>query len=68
MAMKGKKTENSRETATNALRRLWSYGYHLIWIHAVKQVSFSFLFGVQNAIEFFFGIDRLFFLQFHFWV
>ena len=30
MAMKGKKTENSRETATNALRRLWSYGYHLI--------------------------------------
>ena len=30
MAMKDKKTENSRETTAAALRRLWSYGSHLI--------------------------------------
>ena len=62
MAMKDKKTENSRETTAAALRRLWSYGSNLIWIHVVKQVSFSFLFGVQNAIEFFFGIDRFIYI------
>ena len=53
MAMKDKKTENSRGTTAATLRRLWSYRSHLIWIHAVKQVSFSFLFDVQNAIELF---------------
>ena len=62
MAMKDKNTENSKETIAAALRRLWSYGSHLIWIHAVKHVSFSFLFGVQNAIEFFL------FYNFIFWV
>ena len=61
MAMKDKNTENSKETIPAALRRLWSYGSHLIWIHAVKQASFSFLFGVQNAIEIFFFILNFFF-------
>ena len=30
MAMKDKNTENSKETIAAALRRLWSYGSHLI--------------------------------------
>ena len=68
MAMKDKKTESSRETTAAALRRLWSYGSHLIWIHVVKQVSFSFLFGVQNAIEFSFGIDRFIYIYIYIYI
>ena len=68
MAMKDKKTENSRGTTAATLRRLWSYGSHLIWIHVVKQVSFSFLFGVPNAIEFFLVLLIGFYFIFYFFI